>query len=87
MPEGIAGSNGDLFVGMSAGLICELGLTAVSREKLNSTQIFRYRGHRATGSSQMPEQNVSIKNRTTAGVPQCTAGSAYGSYGLYGNQA
>ena len=35
----------------------------------------------------MPEQNVSIKNKTTAGLPQCTAGSAYGSYGLYGNQA
>ena len=30
----------------------------------------------------MPEQNVSIKNRTTSGVPQCTAGSAYGSYGV-----
>ena len=30
---------------------------------------------------------VSIKNRTTAGVPQCTAGSTYSSYSLYGNQA
>ena len=52
----------------------------MSREKLNSTQLFRHRGHRAAWSSQMPEQNVSIKNRTTAGMPQCTAGSAYGSY-------
>ena len=58
-------------------------LTAVSRRcrkpgrvELNST--FPAPGTSCRQSSQMPQQNVSIKNRTTAGVPQCTAGSAYG---------
>ena len=44
-----------------------------SQLNLNSTQHFRHRGHRATGHHRMflTDQNVSIKNKTTAGVPQC----------------
>ena len=44
-----------------------------SQLNLNSTQHLRHRGHRATGHPRMflTDQNVSIKNKTTAGVPQC----------------